>query len=327
MILSQLCIYTQRIKQRFKTMKNKFLIILLLISFDINSQTISQQVESMSKSESNKKRNVSIVLGSEAALYAGTMTGLYYLWYADYEQSSFHFYNDNAEWLQMDKVGHSFSAYYIGSLGYEALRLTGLDENKSLIYGAPVGFIFLSTVEVFDGLSAGWGFSWGDIAANALGTGLFMGQQAIWHQQKIQMKYSYHKTQFPQYRPDLLGSNLPERMLKDYNGQTIWLSFNIKSLFLYNDSKFPQWINLALGYSADGMTGAFYNTNQYKGKTIPEFTRTRQFVLSPDIDITRIPVNNKFLKTTLKVLSFIKIPMPAVMLDSNGDFTWHWLYF
>ena len=141
------------------------------------------------------------------------------------------------------------------------------------------------------------------------------------------MKYSYHNTKFPQYRPDLLGSNLPERMLKDYNGQTIWLSFNIKSLLLNNNSNFPSWLNISLGYSAYGMTGAFVNTNQYNGYEIPEFTRTRQFILSPDIDLTRIPVNNKFLKTTLKVLSFIKIPMPAIMYDSNKDFTWHWLYF
>ena len=255
------------------------------------------------------------------------MSGLYFLWYAGYEQSAFHFYNDNAEWLQMDKFGHAMSAYHVGLIGYEALRLAGLDEKKSLLYGAPLGFVFLSTVEVFDGLSSGWGFSWGDMTANALGTGLFMGQQALWHEQRISMKYSYHSTQFPQYRPDLLGSSLPERMLKDYNGQTIWLSFNVKSLFLNKESKFPSWINLALGYSADGMTGGFYNVNQHNGQAIPEFTRTRQFILSPDIDLTRIPVENKFLKTTLKVLSFIKIPMPALMLDTQGSFSAYWLYF
>ena len=307
--------------QRFKVIGSRLLVLLLLFSFSFTA--FSQENDSLS----NIKKNVGIVMGTEAALYAGSMTGLYYLWYAGYDQSPFHFYNDNAEWLQMDKAGHSLSAYHVGLIGYESLRLAGCDERKSILYGAPLGFVFLTTVEIFDGLSTGWGFSWGDIAANALGTGLFMGQQALWHEQRISMKYSYHNTQFPQYRPDLLGSNLPERMLKDYNGQTIWLSFNVKSLFLNNESSFPSWINIALGYSAEGMTGGFYNATSYKGKQIPEFTRTRQFVLSPDIDLTRIPVDNKFLKTTLKVLSFIKIPMPAVMLDSNGSLTWHWLYF
>ena len=306
---------------KFKVQSSKSLVLLLLLSFSFTA--FSQENDSLI----DVKRNVGIVMGTEAALYAGSMTGLYYLWYAGYDQSPFHFYNDNAEWLQMDKMGHSLSAYHVGLIGYESLRLAGCDEKKATLYGAPLGFAFLTTVEIFDGLSTGWGFSWGDIAANALGTGLFMGQQALWHEQRISMKYSYHNTQFPQYRPDLLGSNLPERMLKDYNGQTIWLSFNVKSLFLNSESNFPSWINIALGYSAEGMTGGFYNATSYKGKQIPEFTRTRQFVLSPDIDLTRIPTKNKFLKTTLKVLSFIKIPMPAVMFDSNGSFTWHWLYF
>lgn len=306
---------------RFKVQGSRFKVLLILLAFSLTA--LSQENDSTSI----VKRNVGIVMGTEATLYAGSMSGLYFLWYAGYEQSSFHFYNDNAEWLQMDKFGHAMSAYHVGLIGYESLRLAGLDEKKSLLYGAPLGFVFLSTVEIFDGLSAGWGFSWGDMAANALGTGLFMGQQALWHEQRIAMKYSYHNTQFPQYRPDLLGSSLPERMLKDYNGQTIWLSFNLKSLFLDKESRFPSWINLALGYSADGMTGGFYNVNQHNGQAIPEFTRTRQFVLSPDIDLTRIPVENKFLKTTLKVLSFIKIPMPALMLDSQGNFSAYWLYF
>ena len=306
---------------RFKVQGSRFKVLLILLAFSLTA--LSQENDSTR----NVKRNVSIAMGTEAALYAGSMSGLYFLWYAGYEQSPFHFFNDNAEWLQMDKAGHATSAYHVGLIGYEALRLAGLDEKKSLLYGAPLGFIFLSTVEIFDGLSAGWGFSWGDMAANALGAGLFMGQQALWHEQRIAMKYSYHNTQFPQYRPNLLGSNLPERMLKDYNGQTIWLSFNLKSLFLDKESKFPSWINLALGYSAEGMTGGFSNVNQYNGQAIPEFTRTRQFILSPDIDLTRIPVENKFLKTTLKVLSFIKIPMPAIMLDSQGDFSAYWLYF
>lgn len=310
----------------FKSIRNFSLMILLI--FHLSSAS-SQSHASLRSNDSIRqlRKNIGIVLGTEAILYTGSMTGLYYLWYANYPQSSFHFYNDNAEWLQMDKIGHAMTSYHVGLIGYESLRLAGWDEKHSLIYGSPLGFVFLTTVEIFDGLSSGWGFSWGDVAANALGTGLFAGQQALWHEQRISMKYSYHNTQFPQYRPDLLGSNLPERMLKDYNGQTIWLSFNIKSLMLNKKSKFPSWINIALGYSGEGMTGSFHNVNQYNGVRIPEFTRTRQFILSPDIDLTRIPTDNKFLKTTLKVLSFIKIPMPAVMLDSQGKLSWHWLYF
>lgn len=53
------------------------------------------------------------------------------------------------------------------------------------------------------------------------------------------MKYSFHQTKYSQYRPDLLGSNIIENSIKDYNGMTIWLSFNIKSLILKKTANSP----------------------------------------------------------------------------------------
>ena len=43
-----------------------------------------------------------------------------------------------------------------------------------------------------------------------------------------------------------LGSTHLERALKDYNGQTYWLSLNIKSLFNLNDTYFPEWLSFSL---------------------------------------------------------------------------------
>ena len=97
----------------------KKLLAILLISFTLYASG-QQPIDSV-----QLKKNLSIVFGTEAVLYAGSMSGLYFLWYAGYPQSSFHFYNDNAEWLQMDKAGHAASAYNVGMIGYEALRLAG----------------------------------------------------------------------------------------------------------------------------------------------------------------------------------------------------------
>jgi hypothetical protein len=47
---------------------------------------------------------------------ATELVGLNQLWYA-YARSDFHFINDNAEWLQMDKAGHIYSSYHLGRLG------------------------------------------------------------------------------------------------------------------------------------------------------------------------------------------------------------------
>ncbi len=299
----------------------KITVILLIFS------TLYVSAQDTLRDDARVRRNVNIVLGTEAALYAASMTGLYFAWYADYPQSKFHFYNDNGEWLQMDKIGHGTTSYLVGFYGYELLRHAGLDERRSIWYGGTLGLIFLTSVEVFDGFSDGWGFSWGDMAANTLGSAMFIGQQLLWHEQRVTLKYSFHTTEFPDYRPNLLGSNLIQQTIKDYNGQTYWASFNIKSLFLNKESKFPAWLNIAVGYGATGMTGAFDNTLEHNGEPIPHYDRVRQLYLSPDIDFTRIPTNNKFLKYTFKVLNIFKMPLPAIEYNSKGDFAWHWIYF
>ena len=165
------------------------------------------------------------------------------------------------------------------------------------------------------------------MAANTLGSAMFIGQQFLWHEQRITLKYSFHTTEFPNYRPDLLGENLLQQTIKDYNGQTYWASFNIKSLFLNKESKFPAWINFAFGYGATGMTGGFDNALEHNGKPIPHYDRTRQFYFSLDVDFTRIPTSNKFLKYTFKVLNIFKLPFPAIEYNTGGDWVWHWIYF
>lgn len=302
-------------------MKKALLAILLILG------VLSASAQDTLVDKARVRRNVGIVLGTEAALYAGSMTGLYFAWYADYPQSNFHFYNDNAEWLQMDKFGHGVTSYLVGSFGYEMLRDAGLDETRSIWLGGTLGLAFLTTVEVFDGFSSEWGFSWGDMAANTLGAGLFIGQQFLWHEQRITLKYSFHTTEFSDFRPDVLGSNFIQQTIKDYNGQTYWASCNFKSLFLNKESKFPAWLNFAFGYGATGMTGGFENASEHNGKPIPYYDRQRQFFFSLDVDFTKIPTNNKFLKYTFKVLNIFKVPFPTLEYNTNGQWVWHWIYF
>ncbi len=302
-------------------MKKALLAILLILG------VLSASAQDTLVDKARVRRNVGIVLGTEAVLYAGSMTGLYFAWYADYPQSNFHFYNDNAEWLQMDKFGHGVTSYLVGSFGYEMLRDAGLDETRSIWLGGTLGLAFLTTVEVFDGFSSEWGFSWGDMAANTLGAGLFIGQQFLWHEQRITLKYSFHTTEFSDFRPDVLGSNFIQQTIKDYNGQTYWASCNFKSLFLNKGSKFPAWLNFAFGYGATGMTGGFENASEHNGKSIPYYDRQRQFFFSLDVDFTKIPTNNKFLKYTFKVLNIFKVPFPTLEYNTNGQWVWHWIYF
>lgn len=270
----------------------------------------------------NLKRQNTVII-SEAVLATGTLIGLSQAWYADYPKSDFHFINDNSDWLQMDKFGHVFTSYHLGRFGAEMLQWSGVNKKKQLLYGAGLGFAFLTAVEVFDGYSSQWGASSGDIIANASGTALYVSQELIWKEQRITPKFSFHTTKYAGYRPEVLGSSYTEQILKDYNGQTYWLSVNLHSFA--NGSKIPKWLNVALGYGAEGMiTGNKENTTT---TYTPNPQRFRQLYLSLDVDLTKIKTNSYFLKTIFSVFNSVKIPAPTIKFVQFNDIKYHFIYF
>lgn len=270
----------------------------------------------------NQKRQNAVFI-TESVLASGVLIGLNQLWYADYPKSDFHFINDNAAWLQMDKVGHFYSSYHIGRFGAESLNWSGANKKNQLIYGASLGFVFLAAVEVMDGFSEEWGASMGDIVANASGTALYVSQELIWNEQRIIPKFSYHKTQFSNYRPDVLGSTVSEQILKDYNGQTYWLSANMYSFS--KGSKIPKWLNVALGYGGEGMISGEDDTIIPISSPKPE--KFRQFYLSLDVDLTKIKTKSHFLKTIFSVFNMVKIPAPTIEYSPKHGFTFQAFYF
>lgn len=296
---------------------NSFLTLFILCSsFSLKSQNDTL----------NKARLTAVMVGG-ASVYGATMVGLHQLWYKDVPSRNFHFFNDNEQWLQMDKAGHTMTSYYLGKAGYDLLKWSGVNESKATWYGGVLGLVFLSSVEVFDGFSSDWGFSNGDMLANGLGTGLFISQQLTWKEQRILLKYSFSTTDYASSRPNVLGANLAEQLIKDYNGQTYWLSTNVSS-FLKEGATFPKWLNVAVGYSADGMYGGRNNvfTSNDIHYDFSQVERKRQFYLSLDIDLTRIKTKSKLANSILSTFGFIKFPFPALEF-SGGEVNFKPIYF
>jgi hypothetical protein len=131
----------QRNCQTLKPLINGFIFLLLTISV-LYSSAQNDSVRIRDTSKVNKKLLAGIV-ASEAVVYAGSFTGLYFLWYKNYPQSGFHFFDDGKEWMQMDKMGHVTSNYYIAKGCYSLLRMTGLSDNKSIIYGTLTVLLYL----------------------------------------------------------------------------------------------------------------------------------------------------------------------------------------
>jgi hypothetical protein len=297
-----------------------FLILLIFFS----RGTLHAQAQ---QNDTLNKRRLNTVLISYSAAYAATLGVLYFGWYKDNPSSSFHFVDDSQNWLQIDKLGHATTAYTFSNYAYWLLRWAGVENKKSALYGGLMGFGSMTVIEILDGFSAEYGASPSDLLANALGASLSVSQNLFWKEQRISLKFSYSPSEFAQYYPSQLGKSPLQRIIKDYNGQTYWLSASIGS-FMREESRFPKWLCVTFGYGADGMLAPTGNPETSpEGNPLPQFDRIRQYYLSFDIDLTKIETNSKALRFALKTLSFIKIPSPTVEIDSQGQFTWYWIYF
>lgn len=275
-------------------------------------------------------RTIAIV---NVAGYSAILAGLSAEWYSNYQRSGFHTFNDNREWLQVDKVGHMYGAYVESRASMEVWRWSGIGRKKRIWIGGLSGAAYQTVIEVLDGFSAEWGWSWGDFGANVLGSGAVIAQELGWDDQRIKLKFSFHKNNYrdpvlKKRADEIYGKSLAESFIKDYNAQTYWASANIKSFF--PKTSLPAWLNIAVGYGADGMFGAESNIAENdQGVTTfyrPDIKRYRQWYLAPDIDFTKIRTRKKAVKFLFTVLSAFKFPTPSLEF-SNGKFRVNALHF
>jgi uncharacterized protein YfiM (DUF2279 family) len=298
---------------------------------DTTAKIITLSANPVTPKQINKR--VKLVAGINIVGYSAIMAGLYQTWYKNYPQTNLHTFNDIKEWKQIDKIGHAYSAYAESKASMELWRWTGIDRKKRIWIGGMSGAVYQTVIETLDGFSAEWGWSWGDFAANIVGSGMLVAQELAWDEQRIQLKFSAHQKSYSdaslnQRSDKIFGKSLSERVLKDYNGQTYWLSTNLKSFF--PKSRIPTWVQISIGTGAEGMFGAFENIGKDENNNIifnrTDIKRYRQWYLAPDIDLTKIKTNKKGVKFVLQILNVIKFPMPTLEY-SNGKFLLHALYF
>ena len=280
-----------------------------------------------------KKTRTWLVAGANVLGYGGTMIGLYSSWYSNYPQTGFHTFNDWPEWKQVDKVGHLYSAYIESYGSTEMWKWAGMDRKKRIWIGGMSGAVYQTAIEVLDGFSAGWGWSWADFGANILGSGSYVAQELAWNEQRIRLKFSFHPKNYsdPELEErsnDLFGSSTVRSFIKDYNGQTYWASFNLRSFF--PRSKFPDWLSVSIGYGAEGLFGGTRNFAEDKNGVVvfdrPDVRRYRQWYFSPDIDLSKIQSRKRLVRILLGALNAFKFPAPALEFSKAG-IKGHFLYF
>ncbi len=269
----------------------------------------------------NSKRFWSVFALSNTA-YVSTTIGVSKLWYSQYEKTAFHFIKDGRNWKQMDKMGHTWTAYTETVLLYDLYKWAGLKEKNVIVLAALSATLYQGTIEILDGQSAAWGASWGDLAANSLGVGLAAGQYLLWEEQKVLIKFSANKVNYQSFDQDLqrravslYGRSISENILKDYNGQTYWLSFNP----FPQSSKWPIWLNIAVGTGVHQVFGATSNiwTDNNINYDYAHITPFREYYLSLDINLKKVNTQYAWLNIILHSINSIKIPAPTLVLSDN----------
>lgn len=310
---------------------------MLLIRTPASSQLASETLHLMQPDTSVNSVRQYTAFGISGGVFVSSGIGLYTTWYSQFDQSSFHLFDDSREWNQMDKYGHVYTTYFQSEMCYKVAKWTGMSNRQSVIYGASCGFVLQAAVEVFDGFSDKWGFSVYDLVANSVGAGLFTWQQLLWNEQRIRIKIqSQLGRQYNQsitnstgdeittldHRADnLFGHTIPQRFLKDYNAQTYWISINPQS---FGMSAMPKWLNLSIGFGSDNLFGGFENTWEVDGEEVNyNRPRFRQFYFGPDIDFARFNPKNHWVKTLFSILNVYKFPMPAIQYNREHGISYH----
>jgi len=247
-------------------------------------------------------------------------------WYT--HPSPFHFFDDATEWMGLDKVGHWFTSFQVSLLSVWLFSERSKPGSKPEAHWAIGGFIMMLPIEIMDGFSANYGASVFDLMANLAGSVSAFALLKLKVTETIYPKFSFHFTSYAILRPQLLGATWPQRILKDYNGQTYWISIRFKDV--PGLSVMPAWLLFSIGYGVDGLLGGHDNKADQPGERVVDFsyiTRANKIVLSLDLDGTSVRVGNKYINYLLNVSRCVKIPAPAVEFNSVSGIKFHFLYF
>ncbi len=282
----------------------------LVVLFLLLSIPVSSQTPEPADTVGVRPWRVAVVTGGLAA----TITAIHFYqqsgWWAD-NRTSFHFQEDLKYGLGVDKLGHCYAGIYAAYVFKKSFIWAGMDETASMWWGSGASLLFQTYVEIEDGFST-WGFDRVDWASDVTGAAIPVLQHYWPPLRNFALKFSYHPSNLIN-EPGGVGFHGQKHiMFDDYEGQTIWLSFDIHGILPSSiDRYWPEWLWIAAGYGARDIA----TTNPY-----------RVYFIGLDLDMRKIiPQDTAFLRTLSDVLNFYRLPLPAVRISPGG--IWYGLYF
>ncbi len=272
--------------------------------------------DSSKKTVSQKNKNQYKVIPWRIILMGAVGAGVfaemhhYYktTWWKD-QRKFFKFAEDGYYARNIDKLSHIFTANVFTVGTAYAYEWTGISPEKSLLYGAITAMSYETYIEINDGFAPNWGFDWIDMASNFIGALYPFAQKEAPLLENFTFKWSF--------KPKWLKGKIQntDDLLDDYTNMTFWLGVSPKGLLPKKIAKYyPGFLGFAFGLSVKNASHVSGSTHAY-----------REWYLSLDYDITKLPGNTEFLKKLKKILNFYHFPAPAVKISPTG--VWYGLYF
>ncbi len=243
-----------------------------------------------------------IVSGSSLAFLGGFYLRMKTAWWKDTSRK-FHFSYDDKYVKNIDKVGHLYGAVLFTEGFGLGLKWSGLDEDGALLYGGILSTIVYTGIEIKDGFAPYWGFDPGDMTADLIGAFYPYLQTKVEFLKDFNFKWSYWPSKNP-YFSNIDGINQQDQFFTDdYEGQTFWLSVNIRNYIPQSIRSFwPDFMYIAAGLSVKNLDG--HGNGDYI------------IIISPDISLQKLfKPDNDFLNSLLGYFDYLHFPLPAIQVS------------
>lgn len=277
--------------------------------FFIFSHFFSNSILSYNLDTNNVKKGRVVLVSSSMSLGLGA-SYIYVKnsWWND-DVRDFHFSksNDFVYALNVDKAAHFLGGVASSEIFSRSFKWTGLNQERSIWYGALYGMSIQLAIELKDAYAPSWGFSRWDLAAGSIGSFWPVAQYYSESADAINFKFSYFK------RSDISWDLNSQRdrdnkfvWIDDYPNQTYWASFDLDH-FIDTDI-IPSWLDLAIGFGLDD--------TQYLDNSLTKLGGNQEYYIALDYDIMEILKNwdTSFAKKFKHLFKYIKLPAPTIRI-------------
>lgn len=277
-----------------------FLSLLVLFACSIKAKADSTKI---------KKGRVIVVSSSLVAVLGGSYLYVENAWWSD-KQIPFHF-DDGADLtyaLNVDKVGHFMGGLEAADFFSSSIKWAGMNEKKSLWYGAAFGSGLQLVIEMKDAYAPYWGFSKWDLALGSAGSFWPVAQYYNPDLKAINFKFSYYKRSNIYWDLDKQRGKETNKFAwqDDYPNQTYWVTFDVNHFV--ETCCWPDWLNVAVGFGID-------DTQYLNGGT--KAGGNNEWYIALDYDVPKLlkKWNSPTGKKVKHWLNYFHFPAPTIRIS------------